>query len=206
MGTTTRLGIMRQACIRAGLIPMDTLTDDTDEARMLVAAYDDVVEAYIERGLWKFAKSQVALTNLPLVEPAVGYTTVWQLPPDMLFLERVYADGAPIRDYDRYYGPNSKTYLHCNCTTDQEIVADYVSNVSEASWAPTFKHVVISALAELLASGLREDGKMADYFTKQTNGFASIASARDDQQQPARKLAPSRFLAARRSRGRLGID
>ena len=205
MGSTNRLAIMRQACLRAGVEPIETLTDDTDEARILVACYDDLVEAYIERGLWKFAKKQVVLSRLSNETASVNYEAVYQLPADMIYLETVYADGARLTDYDRFYGANSKTYLHCNCTADQEVIADYVSNTSEASWAPTFKHVIISALAEMLATGLREDGRMADYFAKQTQMFGGVAAARDDQQQPARRLPVSRFINTRRSRGRLGL-
>lgn len=205
MGSTNRLAIMRQACVRAGLEAIETLTDDTDEARLLVAVYDDVVEAYIERGLWKFAKKQTLLTRLSTVEPLARYTAAYQLPADLLFLETVYVGDNPLTDYDLFGGANSKKYLYCNCTVDQELVADYVFNASESYWAPTFKHVVISALAELLATGIREDGKVAQYFAGQTQSFGGVAAARDDQQQQARRLPVSRFLSARRARGRQGL-
>lgn len=202
MGSTNRLAIMQQACLRVGLEPIESESDASAEATLLSSVYDDVVEYYIERGLWKFAKTQAVLLNLPNETPAVPWTYVYQLPSDILFLETVYANGAKLRHYDLYAGANSKRYLHCDANTDVEVIADYVANKSESFWAPSFRQVVISALAELLCTSIREDGKMADYFAGQTIRGGGTAAARDDQQQPARRLPVSRFVQGRRGFGR----
>lgn len=199
MSSTSKLRICQQACLRVGLQPPETMTEDTDEALLLNETYDDIVEAYLESGLWKFAKKQAVLMRLAQV-PLVKWSAVYELPADVLFIEQCWVGGARTLEYDRYAAPDAGVVLFCDFSADQEVILDYVFDAGEQYWAPTFRHVVISALCEILCTGVLEDGKRADYFANQTTKFGGRAAARDDQQQKARRFPINRFLSQRRTR------
>ena len=186
------IDICARALILIGADPITSFDEDTTEALVASNMYEDVARASLVNSRWRFATNQAVL-NLLSAAPTGRYDRAYQLPTDLLMLHAVTVQDLPI-EYQIY---GSKIFADADAA--DVLVADYTFRALEQNWPSYFTIAVEYALAVVFATSIARDPTLGGLMREQ--GRESMAKARslDSQQQTARKLTTSRFIAERRS-------
>jgi hypothetical protein len=186
------IDICARALILIGADPITSFDEDTTEALVASNMYEDVARASLVNSRWRFATNQAVL-NLLSAAPTGRYDRAYQLPTDLLMLHAVTVQDLPI-EY-QVYGDK----IFADADSADILVADYTFRASEQNWPSYFTIAVEYALAVVFATSIARDPTLGSLMKEQ--GRESMAKARslDSQQQTARKLTTSRFIAERRS-------
>lgn len=184
--------ICARALILIGADPITSFDEDTTEALVASNMYEDVARASLVNSRWRFATNQAVL-NLLSAAPTGRYDRAYQLPTDLLMLHAVTVQDLPI-EY-QIYGDK----IFADADAADVLVADYTFRALEQNWPSYFTIAVEYALAVVFATSIARDPTLGSLMREQ--GRESMAKARslDSQQQTARKLTTSRFIAERRS-------
>ena len=186
------IDICSRALILIGADPITSFDDGNTEALVASNMYEDVARAALVNSRWRFATNQATL-NLLTATPTGRYNIAYQLPSDLLMLHAVTVNDLAI-EYQIY---GNKVY------TDGDVndvaIADYTYRANEVDWPSYFTIAVEYSLAVVFATSIARDSTLGGLM--QTQARESMAKARslDSQQQTARKLTTSRFIAERRS-------
>jgi hypothetical protein len=186
------IDICARALILIGADPITSFDEDTTEALVASNMYEDVARASLVNSRWRFATNQAVL-NLLSATPTGRYDRAYQLPTDLLMLHAVTVQDLPI-EY-QIYGDK----IFADGDAADILVADYTFRALEQNWPSYFTIAVEYALAVVFATSIARDPTLGGLMREQ--GRESMAKARslDSQQQTARKLTTSRFIAERRS-------
>lgn len=186
----TDVAVASAALSRIGGNAISSFSDDTTEAQVAEAIYEDTVEALLTAARWRFATAQASLNHLDAA-PTGRWTEAWQLPSGLLDLHAVTSNSVPI-EYDRY-----GSMIYCNEDENAVLIADYTFRASESLWTPGFRIAVELALAAEFAPGLRADEDLATLLERRAEIALKRARSQDAQQQTTKKIRTSRFLSAR---------
>lgn len=195
MASTTAdspIDICARALILIGADPITSFNDGTTEALVSVNMYEDVARAALVNSRWRFSTNQAVL-NLLTAAPTGRYDRAYQLPNDLLMLHAVTVQDLPI-EYQIY---GSKVFADTD--PNDEVIADYTYRAEEEDWPSYFTLAVEYALAVVFATSIARDSNLASLMKTQANEAMAKARSLDSQQQTARKLVTSRFIAERRS-------
>lgn len=186
------IDICARALILIGADPITSFDDGTTEALVSVNMYEDVARAALVNSRWRFSTNQAVL-NLLSAAPTGRYDRAYQLPNDVLMLHAITVQDLPI-EYQIY---GSKVYADTDPA--DVVVADYTYRAEEETWPSYFTLAVEYALAVVFATSIARDSSLASMMKTQATEAMAKARSLDSQQQTARKLTTSRFLAERRS-------
>jgi hypothetical protein len=186
------IDICARALILIGADPITSFDDGTTEALVSVNMYEDVARAALVNSRWRFSTNQAVL-NLLSAAPTGRYDRAYQLPNDLLMLHAVTVQDLPI-EYQIY---GSKVYADTDPA--DVVIADYTYRAEEETWPSYFTLAVEYALAVVFATSIARDSSLASLMKTQANEAMAKARSLDSQQQTARKLTTSRFIAERRS-------
>jgi hypothetical protein len=195
MASTTAdspIDICARALILIGADPITSFNDGTTEALVSVNMYEDVARAALVNSRWRFSTNQAVL-NLLSAAPTGRYDRAYQLPTDLLMLHAVTVQDLPI-EYQIY---GSKVFADTD--PSDVVIADYTYRAEEEDWPSYFTLAVEYALAVVFATSIARDSNLASLMKTQANEAMAKARSLDSQQQTARKLVTSRFIAERRS-------
>lgn len=134
---------------------IDSLTENTEEARLCALLYDEAVETLLELHRWDFSIEKAVLaqsTSTPVFE----YTYYYQLPVDpycVRVLEAYNQDGYELDDW-KVEG----RLLGCNEDYVQIRYIKRIDNIVETS--PTFRETLVFWLAHKLAYSLTGSASM----------------------------------------------
>ena len=195
MASTTAdspIDICARALILIGADPITSFNDGTTEALDSVNMYEDVARAALVNSRWRFSTNQAVL-NLLSAAPTGRYDRAYQLPNDLLMLHAVTVQDLPI-EYQIY---GSKVFADTD--PNDVVIADYTYRAEEEDWPSYFTLAVEYALAVVFATSIARDSKLASLMKTQATEAMAKARSLDSQQQTARKLVTSRFIAERRS-------
>jgi hypothetical protein len=195
MASTTAdspIDICARALILIGADPITSFNDGTTEALVSVNMYEDVARAALVNSRWRFSTNQAVL-NLLSAAPTGRYDRAYQLPNDLLMLHAVTVQDLPI-EYQIY---GSKVFADTD--PNDVVIADYTYRAEEEDWPSYFTLAVEYALAVVFATSIARDSKLASLMKTQATEAMAKARSLDSQQQTARKLVTSRFIAERRS-------
>ena len=188
----TPIDICARALILIGADPITSFNDGTTEALVSVNMYEDVARAALVNSRWRFSTNQAVL-NLLSAAPTGRYDRAYQLPNDLLMLHAVTVQDLPI-EYQIY---GSKVFADTD--PNDVVIADYTYRAEEEDWPSYFTLAVEYALAVVFATSIARDSSLASLMKTQANEAMAKARSLDSQQQTARKLVTSRFIAERRS-------
>lgn len=195
MASTTAdspIDICARALILIGADPITSFNDGTTEALVSVNMYEDVARAALVNSRWRFSTNQAVL-NLLSAAPTGRYDRAYQLPNDLLMLHAVTVQDLPI-EYQIY---GSKVFADTD--PNDVVIADYTYRAEEEDWPSYFTLAVEYALAVVFATSIARDSNLASLMKTQATEAMAKARSLDSQQQTARKLVTSRFIAERRS-------
>lgn len=189
---SSNLDITNRALILIGADTITAFTDDSQEAIVSNALYEDMVSTLLVSARWRFATKQVAL-NESGSNPIGRYTRSYTLPSDYLMLHAITVNDLVI-EYNVY-----GSEVFADTATSDSLIADYTFRASESSFPSYFIMLAEYSFATILATSLARDEQMATLFDSQTQRLMQRAKTLDAQQQTTRKLVTSRFITDRRS-------
>lgn len=191
----------KESAGRPASLPVQDVEGEMALRRLLDESYDSAVLYLLEQGLWNFASRTVAIESETAVEPAFGYTYVFEKPDDYVRLVAIGDNGSlwpPIDDY-----LDEGAYWNANC---DPLYVQYVSNdasygLNTSLWPQTFKRLLEAYLAlqiapdphaSISAAKLQE---LKDHYSRML---------RDARSKDAFNQAPQRPPPGRLSRSRSG--
>lgn len=181
----------------AGTNVIESLDEDSSEARMLSKVYEKLVESELSLFPWRFA-TRLADLGSPLAA-APEYTrfnTAHQMPTDAIAVDTVLDPEYPI-NYERV-----GREIHSNDTSNDTLVLKYRFRADESVWNPYFRQLIVYRLATLLAWGIARKQDIAADMKSEADMHWRRSKTADSQAQTNQKLGISR-LRKGRSGGRL---
>lgn len=193
----SQVSICNLALSWLGTNPITSIDDDTVEAKICKANYDENLKAVLEDRDWTFAMERLILT--PLVEtPTFGYSHAFLIPARVRRVVSV-SDGAAI-------GSNV-TGTEIDWQKEQnKIVANqekiYVRTVSDAfdpaKYPSAYVHAFAARMAAEMSIPLTHSQKLSEQMWALYGNKITIASASDGRQGRREHLEASRLTRARR--------
>lgn len=189
---SSNLDITNRALILVGANTITAFTDDSEEATVSNALYEDMISTLLVSARWRFATKQVAL-NESASTPVGRYTRSYTLPADYLMLHAITVNDLVI-EYNVY-----GSEVFADTATSDSLIADYTFRASESNFPSYFIMLAEYTFASMLATALARDEQMSALFDEQSQRLMQKAKTLDAQQQTTRKLVTSRFITDRRS-------
>ena len=190
MAGQTKFDICSRALIQVGGARIADFDGGSIESETAALEYEPAVEKQLSAYRWRFASDQRKLSLLA-DKPLARWSLAYQLPADMLLLHGVTHLDGPIA-YDRY---GDKLFTD----HDADVIADITFRADEALWPGYFADAMV---AELLVSFARSIAREGEGQIKEKRKDAektwAVARNSDAQQQPGRRIAPSRLVSVRR--------
>jgi hypothetical protein len=190
MGATTKIAVAQKACALIGMQPITAFTDDSSEAIVLNAIYDEIVESELAGYPWRFAMAQRTLNRLSSA-PASRWDAAYQIPSDILMVRAVTVSDSPIQ-FDRY-----DDNIYCDAGVNETVVLDGTYRVLETDWPAFFRLGIEYRLAAALASGVSMQADMAQLFDEKAELQIRKAKQIDASSQTTRKVNLNRLVNAR---------
>lgn len=186
------LDVASNALFLMGADSISSFTESTPQAKVANALYEDIVQSSFASYRWRFATRQATLTRLD-TEPTARWDAAYHIPSSVITVIGVTINDLPIK-YDVY-----QNKIHCNASSSDTVVMDYVDRASESDWPSYFTTAVEFSLASTFAITLARDASLAQLMEGKAQVLFAKARNIDSQQQTTRKLNTSRFIAQRRS-------
>lgn len=185
----TKYNICSRAAVRTGIAPITSFEDGTAEAIVAGDEYEDAIEYLLTLHRWRFATQQFSPTRLTEV-PTDEWSYYWQIPSSTLIIHTCKSGGRTIK-YDRYEDKIA-------CDVSDGLVIDHTFRVSEARWPPYFVNLATEWMQAIFAGAVRRDFELAqsirNTFEERTLPRARVT---DSQQQTAKRISSSPFIAVR---------
>jgi len=187
---SSQIGITNRALTFLGTDPISSIDEDSREARLVNAQWDEARQATLFDHPWNFAIKRASLAQLAET-PVYGYSAKYQLPNDYL---RVISTGNDPTDYVI----ESDTLL----TDDGSISVRYISDVTKSGYfSAGFAEAFAKRLAYELAYPLTGNRALAEQMWNLYQVAINKAKSGDAQEGTPRKINNSNWLNAR-TRGR----
>jgi hypothetical protein len=188
----SRYEICSRSSILVGGKPIGSFDDGTTESLVAKELWDPRVRELLVEHDWRFAQNLVMLAHLA-TPPLARWAHAWQLPADYLKLLSIEANGTLLRDFQI-----NDDQLHCDLDQQNELILEYIRQVSENTFPPYFTAVLEERLSSDFAGVLREDAALAGFHRTQSNMKLLTAKRLDRLNQPARKFPVGRLRVVRR--------
>ena len=181
---------------------INSLDDDSNEAKLCKANYDSSRRAVLEEREWTFAVKRVQLSRLAET-PLFGYSYKFLVPSDLL-----YSIGAYDPAYsDRENPPQTRHSLEQGNINADIIKLDlkYIHDVTNTKlFSPLFDQTVASHLAMNICMPLTESSKHFERMAKMYDYNLDRAGASNGLQGTREMLQTSQLEASRRTNVRPG--
>ncbi len=181
----SKIDIISNALLILGHDTINSLSDPGRVVRIAVSLYDDIKEDELTSSNWTFAKQQAQLAKLS-VGPIDQFESAYQLPSDLLKV--LY-----ITPRVRYKIYGDKLYTN----ESGAVFINYIANVSETMFTPTFSRMLSMALAVDESIPIREGFTTSQLLEQRYLKRRARATQTDSSQNPQDRIASNPLLAAR---------
>lgn len=197
---TSGIDLCSNALLRLGVEPISSFTEG-DVGNTCGTIYPDFIVNLLSIYDWQFASTKVQLARLSTA-PLTEYTYQFQLPSDMIKLQKVYIDTGTGRTVVTDYRLQDGKLL----TNNDTIYIDYTRNVAVSEFPPYFVEFAVLALASVLAIAVTDKAEYAQSFHQLAYGTAndngnggSFGKAKklDSFQQPSKTVSYNRIITER---------
>jgi hypothetical protein len=182
-GVTSGIAIASNALILLGHTSIASFDEGTAGAVIADNLYETSYLSLLSNHRWRFATKTVELAKL-VETPDNGFSYAYQLPGDLLYLQKTTA-----RTYEIY---GSKLY-----TNDNTITADYTYRVDEDKLPPYFTKMFEFFLASQFAVPLTGDMDKGSYYGKFYLNELKRAKYADSTQTPPNTVVESPYVEVR---------
>ena len=185
----SKIDNISSALLLIGHDTINSLNDPGYPSRVAVNTYDAIVQTELTKSNWTFARRKVQLAQLT-TDPVDEFDNAFQIPADLLKV-------LFIKPRSRYKIYGKQLYTN----SSGEIFLDYIANVGEDEWPPSFNLLIQYALATNWAIPIKEGLNTMDALRTKYIELARIARADDSSQNPQDRIASSPFVTARAGNG-----
>ena len=182
----SKLSLINNALILIGDVPLTSLTSGTRAQVVATSLYDNIVENEISKFRWGFARRQAQLSLTTEVPVGTEWSSIYQLPTDMLNLIKL----SPRINYQIL---GDKVY----CNYSGSLYCDYIANVSESEWPVYFSKMVEYALGMDFAPSIRDSAASMELLANQYLNASRMARFTDSQQHPQTPIQDRPFINVR---------
>lgn len=182
----SKINLISNALILIGDLPINSLTGNTRAQQVAANLYDNIAQNELTKYRWGFArkKAQLALTTIIPVDDE--YSSVYQLPSDLLSLTTIRPNG----NYQLY---GDKVHTNFNGA----LTADYQFNTPESEWPAYFAKLMEYALAKDFATSIRDSSSSRQEMSNEYIIASRMARFTDAQQHPQTAIAHQPFIEVR---------
>jgi hypothetical protein len=182
----SKIQLISNALILIGDLPITSLVGNTRAQTVANNLYDNIVHNELTKYRWGFARKKAQLSKINETPVGIEYSTMYQLPSDLLVFIKIN----PSINYqilgDRVY-----------CNTESNLYCDYIYTVSESVWPAYFSKMVEYALAKDFAMSIRDSASTKQLMNEEYINASNMARYTDSQQHPITPLASRPFVDVR---------
>ncbi len=187
---SSKIEIINQALSSLGEPPIETISEDTKQARAAVLIYDDKRDALMQEHLWNFAISRASLP-VSMTTPEWGFDNAYQIPSDSLRIVSV-----EFQDDDSWEVEGQ------TIVTDAEgpLNVKYISRVEdENQMTAQFRETLAALLAKELAEILVKTSTVKADLQQEYSDKLRIARSMDGAEADAyiRPIGPDSWINGR---------
>lgn len=182
----SKIDLCSNALILIGDKPINSLTGGTRAQQVASNLYDNIKTFELTKHRWGFArkKAQISLTTETPVDNE--FSSIYQLPSDMLFLIKLY----PITRY-RILG--DKVYTNHSSA----LYAEYIYDVAESEFPAYFTKMMEYALAKDFATSVRDSAAAREEMAMEYLNASRMARYTDAQQYPQEPITSNPLVHVR---------
>jgi hypothetical protein len=182
----SKIQLISNALILIGDLPVTSLSGNTRAETVANNLYDNIVQNEISKFRWGFARRQAQLPLTTEVPIGTEWSSIYQLPADMLNLIKL----SPSINYQIL---GDKVY----CNYSGSLYCDYIANVSESEWPVYFSKMIEYALAMDFAPSIRDSASAMQLLANQYLNASRMARFTDSQQHPQVAIQDRPFINVR---------
>jgi hypothetical protein len=183
----TDVGICSSACIKLGVEPIASLSDNTRQALILNEQFAKIRDALTYEHPWNFAMKWIELTSGSTIHDNPEYDYRHALPGDCL---RVWDTEYPDEDYEVLEG-----YIYSNSET---LKIKYIKQVTDASkMSPAFAEALACRIAHDCCFALVQSNSFKATLMQEMEAYLPRVRTGDAQENRAKQLQQDIFLNAR---------
>ena len=182
----SKIQLISNALILIGDLPVTSLSGNTRAETVANNLYDNIVQNEISKFRWGFARRQAQLSLTTEVAIGTEWSSIYQLPTDMLNLIKL----SPSINYQIL---GDKVY----CNYSGSLYCDYIANVSESEWPVYFSKMIEYALAMDFAPSIRDSASAMQLLANQYLNASRMARFTDSQQHPQVAIQDRPFINVR---------
>jgi len=172
---------------KLGEQPITSRTDQSPQARIANATYEEIRDALLRGSPWNFAMKRISLAA-DTAKPAWGFARQFTLPSDNL---RLYTVNNGSDEEWRKEGNTIVTDL------DAPLQIIYVGRVSENDMDIAFREALASRCAYEWAESLSQTGTVVDQMQSQFQEALRVAKTADGQEDKQRKIEQNSWITER---------
>jgi len=182
----SKIQLISNALILIGDLPVTSLSGNTRAETVANNLYDNIVQNEISKFRWGFARRQAQLSLTTEVPIGTEWSSIYQLPANMLTLIKL----SPSINYQIL---GDKVY----CNYSGALYCDYIANVSEGTWPAYFSKMIEYALAMDFAPSIRDSASSMQLLANQYLNASRMARFTDSQQHPQVAIQDRPFINVR---------
>ena len=183
----TKLQLISNALILIGDLPITSLVGNSRAQTVANNLYDNIVQNELTKYRWGFARRKAQLSLTTEVPVGTEYSSVYQLPADMLVLIK-------LNPGINYQILGAKVY----CNNTGALYCDYIANVDEQQWPVYFAKMIEYALGMDFAPSIRDSAASMELLANQYMNASRMARFTDAQQHPQTPIQDRPFINVRR--------
>ena len=194
------IDLCSNALLRLGVAPISSF-EEGEAGKTCGTIYQDFITNLLSIYNWQFASTKVQLARLSEA-PLSEYKYQFQLPSDMLKLQKVYYSNNVQASSEIGFRLQGGVLL----TDNETIYIDYTRNVDVPEFPAYFVEFAVLALCSVLAIAITDKGDYAGVFRQLAFGTANDngnggefgrAKKLDSMQQPSKVVRYNRVLTER---------
>ena len=182
-----------QACTLVGAEPITSFEDGSAESLIIANNYDPIVDNEVDLYDWRFLMKEVQLVASEMSEEqSWRWKSMYSLPSDCYGVRALRDQGGRRIAFDRF-----EDKVGTSSPSNLPVFLEYTRRLDESMWPKFFQQLIVYQLAAILASGLREDYKLAELWEGKTNVQRRMSRNRDAQMSTTRNMRTDNLLRVR---------
>lgn len=182
---SSKLDMISAALVLIGDKPLSSLDADRVAATVAAQLYDSTLENALTGYRWRFATGKASLAQLTDT-PLNDYSYAYQLPSDLLYVQRVF----PTSDYELF-----EDNLYSNLSSVQ---IDYTYRPPESELPAYFVKAMEYELAAQFAISVTDSMTYFERYRAEADLAWKQARFKDSSQRPNRAIIRNPFVDVRR--------
>lgn len=202
----TKLGLIQNALILIGDLPIDSLTGTTRAHTVANSLYDSTVQNELTKHRWGFARKKQGIKvdstgNNQDAVTGTEWSAKYTLPVDLLTLIKINPS-VPYQIIEgKIYSNMDQTYISGTNSIptnwSPNVFIDYIYNVPESAFPAYFAKMLEYRLAMDFAPAIRDSAASMQMMAQQYENASRMARYADSQQHPITPIQDRPFLDVR---------